>query len=67
MPETAESCRKKAAACRKAARLAHDPHARLLLLELAQAWLRLAERAEHLSGDVLLVIDKPRSGGGLDE
>jgi hypothetical protein len=67
MPETAESCRKKAAACRRAAKLARDPHARLQLLELAQAWLRLAERAEHLSPDVLFVTDKPRTGGASDE
>ena len=63
MPQTAESCRKKAAACRRAARLARDPHARLQLLELAQAWLRLATRAEQLSPDLLVAVDEPRNGG----
>ena len=63
MPQTAETCRKKAAACRRAARVARDPHARLQLLELAQAWLRLATRAEQLSSEVLVVVDKARKGG----
>ena len=45
--ETAENCRKKAAACWRAARRARDPTAKRQFEELAQAWLRLAERAEH--------------------
>jgi hypothetical protein len=47
MPETAESCRKKAAACKRAANRARDPEIRLQLLELARSWLLLAERAEQ--------------------
>jgi len=45
--QTAQDCRKKAAACWRAARLARDPIAKQQFEELAQAWLRMAERAEH--------------------
>jgi hypothetical protein len=45
--ETAENCRRKAAACWMAARRAREPKAKLQFEELAQAWLRLAERAER--------------------
>jgi len=47
MSEKAQSCRRKAAACWRAARRARDPNAKRQFEELAQAWLRLAERAEH--------------------
>jgi hypothetical protein len=47
MPETAESCRMKAAACKRAAKRARDPEVRLQLLQLARSWLLLAERAEQ--------------------
>jgi hypothetical protein len=45
--KTAQDCRKKAEACWRAARLARDPIAKQQFEELAQAWLRMAERAEH--------------------
>jgi hypothetical protein len=45
--ESAESCRRKAAVCWRAARRARDPDARRQFEELAQAWLRSAERAER--------------------
>jgi len=45
--ESAQNCRKKAAACWRAARLAHDPDAKQQFTDLAQAWLQLAERAER--------------------
>jgi len=47
MSEKAQSCRRKAAACWRAARRARDPNAKRQFEELAQAWLRLAQRAEH--------------------
>jgi hypothetical protein len=58
--ETAENCRKKAAACWRAARRARNPNAKRQFEELAQAWLRLAERAERDGGwQIRFVSDKP--------
>jgi len=47
MSGTAENCRKKAAACERAAKRTRDPEIRLELLVLARAWNRLAETAEQ--------------------
>jgi hypothetical protein len=45
--ETPENCRKKAAACWRAASRVKDPDAKDQFRELAGAWLRLAERGER--------------------
>ena len=47
MSEIGEHCRRKAAACWRAAQQTRDPQRRREFEELAQAWLRLADRAEH--------------------
>ena len=47
MTVSAENCRKNADVCWRAARLARDPDARLRFEDLANAWLRLADRAER--------------------
>jgi hypothetical protein len=47
VPENADHCRRKALACWRAARRARDPQRRREFEELAQAWLRLADRAER--------------------
>jgi hypothetical protein len=45
--ENAHYCRRKAVACWRAAKRTRDPQRRQELEELAQAWMRLADRAEH--------------------
>jgi len=61
--DIADNCRKKAAACWRAARRARDPNAKRQFEELAQAWLRSAERAEREQGwRVRFVSDKPDDG-----
>jgi hypothetical protein len=47
VPQNAHIFRRKAEACWRAARRAHDPQHKREFKELAQAWLRLADRAEH--------------------
>jgi len=42
----AQFCRRKAEACWRAARHANDPQRKREFEELAQAWLRLADRAQ---------------------
>jgi hypothetical protein len=46
--ENALYCRRKAAACWRAAKRTRDPKRKREFQELAQAWLRLADRAEHV-------------------
>jgi hypothetical protein len=48
--ETASEYRKYAAECRALASLAKTPHQREILLEMAEAWLQLAQNAEPRNG-----------------
>jgi hypothetical protein len=57
--ETPENCRGRAAACWRAAARAKDPDAKQQFMELAVAWLRLADRAERdPDWKVALINDK---------
>jgi hypothetical protein len=47
MPLSPEQCRKRAAACWRAARSARNPDAAQQFRDLAQAWIWLAERGER--------------------
>jgi hypothetical protein len=47
MPLSPKQCRKRAAACWRAARRARDPNAKQQLTDLAQAWTWMAERGER--------------------
>ena len=44
MSERAGACKRKAAECERAEKLAKDEHARLLYLDLANEWRAVAER-----------------------
>jgi len=59
LSESALYCRRKAAVCWKAAKRTRDPKRKRELEELAQAWLRLADRAEYQpEWRVQLISDK---------
>jgi hypothetical protein len=45
--DNAQYCRQKAAECWRAAQRTRDPQRKREFAELAQAWLRLADRAAH--------------------
>ena len=44
---TAAAYRTKAEACAKLVQAIHDPYAKMVLLNMAEAWLRLADYVEH--------------------
>ena len=44
-----DAYRASAEACLKLAEVINDPHARLVLANMAEAWLRLADYVEHRS------------------
>ena len=50
--ETASEYRKYAAECRSLAEIAKTPHQREILLEMAEAWLQLADNAQRKNGRV---------------
>jgi TorA maturation chaperone TorD len=56
--ENAQHCRRKAAACWRTASRTRDPQRRRELEELALAWMRLADRAEHEPDWRVLFINK---------
>jgi hypothetical protein len=61
MSKTAHYFRKKAADCERAARRTRDLQLKLELLDLAQAWILLAERADQLIGSrVQFISDAKR-------
>jgi hypothetical protein len=59
--ENADYCRRKAAACWRAAQRTRDPQRKREFEELCQAWLRLADRAEHQVWRDYSITDKKRT------
>jgi hypothetical protein len=43
-----DHCKRRAAECVRLAEKAQNPESRTMLLQMAQTWLRLAEKAEDL-------------------
>ena len=55
---SADQCRQYAAECVRVAQQLRDPTDKAMLLDMAEMWRRLAERAEH---DAMADADKDRS------